>query len=213
MFKRQVTGQHGTLSQAIEQAHSKRQAEFWAGRYAASLALEQLGAIHQPLLLNRQPDGRADFPRFTIGSISHSQALAVALAAWYPQIQRIGIDLQQLMPLSRAERLMTRIMQPQEFRLGARLNHDPAQWLTWIFSAKEALFKMLYPDVLKIMPFNAASVIAYHAGIITMQLQCNWGKWPVATEFRLHLVALNQAVMVYGLIDSPILSVGNNRLS
>ncbi len=125
-----------------DKAVPKRKTEFMLGRAAAHKALEQLGVNNVPILKgkNRQPL----WPDNTVGSITHKAGIAIAAAALRSQCQGIGIDLETCihnvgMPFYR------RICNDEELLWVFQKNEEHQQRLSMIFSAKEALYKLLNP--------------------------------------------------------------------
>lgn len=126
-------------------ACEQKQAEWIAGRSAARLAVEQLGA-EDPAIL-RGDAGEPLWPDGVSGSITHCYPWSIAVAAKNSyQAPAIGIDLESIHRMRRADPaaivdLICR--EPErEWILGGS---DAAERLTIIFSAKEALYKSLYP--------------------------------------------------------------------
>lgn len=71
-----------------------RPAEFAAGRACARAALERLGVgACEPGILE---DGAPSWPEGIIGSISHSQGLAAAVAARRGEIEGLGLDVARI---------------------------------------------------------------------------------------------------------------------
>jgi 4'-phosphopantetheinyl transferase EntD len=171
-----------SLADYISGAVPKRQAEFIAGRYLAALALQHYNQQHQPNEQHqyRQPtsepsefgppqglpfywvaahtDRSPIWPAGYIGSISHSNGVVICALARNRDIRLLGIDTEQLLTPDVANELCTSILLPQEQDLLPP--QDPALWLSLIFSAKESLFKALYPQVKRFFPFSAAEVLA-----------------------------------------------------
>ena len=92
--------------------------------------------------IGRGPGGEPLWPAGVVGAISHSGGLAVAVVGWASEYAGIGVDVEQRLPgLSlRAARLVCRAA---EYDWAAA---DPGPMRrTLLFSAKEAIFKALYP--------------------------------------------------------------------
>ena len=133
---------------AIARAIPKRQAEFAAGRRAARAALAELGhpATAIPVGERRAPL----WPEGTIGAITHDRGAALAAVLPADAALGIGIDLTEAAPLPGKTR--TEIL-PFETEQGfddltARAG----------FSAKESLFKALFPSIRDYFGFSAARV-------------------------------------------------------
>lgn len=151
------------LPPALNSAARKRLAEFVAGRIAARQALQQLGCHHA--IVGRADDGRPLWPQSVTGSISHhgnSACCAVAFDACYSVL---GLDIEHYMTVEVAANAQALIMQPKEQAVVQQLMHEDEclvayNMLTLVFSAKESLYKALYPDVLKYFDFLDASLRA-----------------------------------------------------
>lgn len=132
------------LPAAVAGAVPKRQAEYLAGRLAARDALALwgcqlpvgMGGAREPL-----------WPQGFVGSISHQGTSAVAAASPTSHCSGIGIDLEGWLEPDIADQIWPGILSGQERQ---RLVSAPLTWselVTLIFSAKESLFKALYPSV------------------------------------------------------------------
>jgi 4'-phosphopantetheinyl transferase EntD len=114
-----------------------RRLEYLAGRLAARVALQSLGA-EDPVIGSH--NGAPVWPEGYCGSISHSAGLAVAVAARSRDWRALGIDIEARFPAHR-ERILQKAMRADEFR-GAQASTDPWVW-TRAWAAKEAAFKCL----------------------------------------------------------------------
>lgn len=144
--------------QHLAPAVAKRRAEYLAGRFLARQVLASLG--HQNFILLRGEDRAPIWPKGIAGAISHNRDTALCAAEIDHGTNGVGIDVETLMPLKRAEELLGGIVgdaeclwlrqQPQPFNL----------LLTLVFSAKESLFKALYPQVRCYFDFLDARIVA-----------------------------------------------------
>lgn len=133
-----------------------RRREFYAGRRAAHLALEALGADGTAVTAGRR--GAPSWPDGVVGSISHAGGLAVAAVAWASAAWGLGIDVETLGPAFTpdVERLV--ICDGDEM-----LPQDPPHrwapyWPNIAFSAKESVFKCLFPKTGWQLEFNDVAV-------------------------------------------------------
>lgn len=151
---------------SIQRSVAKRQAEFLAGRLCARAALQRLDGLDcvPPIGEDRAPV----WPGHISGSITHSTGHAAAIVAHKTQWRGLGMDLENLLAPERAERLAAEILTPHEMQ---RLSGDVARQVTLTFSAKESLFKALYPIVLKRFYFEHAEVVEWtDTGHATLRL-------------------------------------------
>ena len=174
----------------------KRRGEYLAGRLCARRALAQ-GGHADACQVSCSPDRSPRWPQGWVGSISHCAERAVAVAAPCGAGRRLGVDIERIMADDTAARLADDILcaedklQPLE-HLGVAV--------TVIFSAKEALFKALYPDVQRFFGFECAAVISYEEGRARLRLRktlCE--RWPAGREIIVHHAVANQRV--YALAD------------
>jgi enterobactin synthetase component D len=165
-------------------AVAKRRAEFLAGRFAARQALAALGVDATP---GRNEDGTPLWPELVSGSITHGAARALCAVARAAEVRSLGIDVERLMGEAAKDELRARICSREERALLARLASPEHHLVTFAFSAKESLYKCLYPLVGHYMDFSAARVVAAVAeprgsglaGELTLELSVDWSK-----EFR-----------------------------
>ena len=100
------------------------------------------GDAARAVAIGRGPGGEPLWPDGVVGAISHSGDIAVAVVGWSDDYAGIGVDVEQRSPgmSLRAARLVCR---PSEYEWAAE---DPGPMRrTLLFSAKEAIFKALYP--------------------------------------------------------------------
>lgn len=140
---------------AIANATAKRSREFTAGRVMARQAMAAIGLPQAaiPMGANRAPV----WPEGVVGSISHCDSLCVAVVARTRDIRAIGIDVEDHTPLE--QDLWDEICNPEEI---AWLETQPHQLrghlVKQIFSAKEAVYKAIFPRVRQVLAFSAVTV-------------------------------------------------------
>ncbi len=143
-------------------AVNKRQTEFLAGRICAHEALRRLTGA--PLILPVAEDRSPCWPAGVVGSITHGAGWAAAVAARAEHWRGLGLDVEKLLPSTRADRLAAEILTPAELLGYAELPEaQRALRVTLTFSIKESLFKALYPLVQKRFYFQEAELIQHHA--------------------------------------------------
>lgn len=155
---------------SIQRSVAKRQAEFLAGRLCARAALQQLDQLDCIPAIGE--DRAPVWPGHISGSITHSTGHAAAIVGHKAQWRGLGMDLENVMPLERAERLAGEILTADELK---RMAHVPreqvALLVTLTFSAKESLFKALYPIVQKRFYFEHAEVVQWdESGAVRLRL-------------------------------------------
>ena len=145
---------------SIQRSVAKRQAEFLAGRLCARAALLQLD--HLDCIPAIGEDRAPVWPAHISGSITHSTGHAAAIVAYKAQWRGLGMDLENVLSLERAERLAGEILTADELqRMGAFPREQHALLVTLTFSAKESLFKALYPIVQKRFYFEHAEMLEW----------------------------------------------------
>jgi len=125
----------------------KRVMDFATGRYCARMALRGLGiseATPIPVGDGREPC----WPEGVTGSISHADGLTGSLAAWKRDYRSIGLDIERLGAVEEA--LLPLVLTPYEL-----------EWVrgdmvlaTFIFSLKEAFYKMQFPLTRQFLDFQ-----------------------------------------------------------
>jgi enterobactin synthetase component D len=186
---------------SIQRSVAKRQAEYLAGRLCARTALQQVnaalgvqGASTAPLL---GEDRAPIWPGHLTGSITHSDGWAAAIVAPNSAWRGLGLDAETLLEATRAERLASEILIPDELQRLARLPADQrAQLITLTFSIKESLFKALYPLVLKRFYFEHAEVL----------------DWTPAGQIRLRLLTDLSEAFHHGLEFTGQFNVADGRV-
>lgn len=151
--------QHGLHLPAQRRgAVQKRRSEFFAGRYLAKLALLEAGAAHfdVPADPRRCPLWPAGF----CGSISHTDSFAACAIGATTELAVLGIDLQDWLTGAAAEKLARRILAPTELAILAMEDIPLSTAVSLCFSAKESIFKGLYPYIGKHFGFAAARLVA-----------------------------------------------------
>ena len=122
-------------------ATERRRFYFALGRAAARDALAELGVA--PVAIGRGSAGEPVWPDGIVGAITHTGDLAVVMVGWRSAYGGLGVDLERLTPglSARAARL---VCTPAERAWVGDGDHATRRG-TMLFSAKEAVFKALYP--------------------------------------------------------------------
>jgi len=147
------------VPQVLNSAVAKRQAEFVAGRYCARLALQKLGytAYKNPIEIGKfkQPL----WPEGIIGSITHSKGFAASTVANGSGLKGVGIDSENMIQKSTAKRVAAHILTAGELARASRHYFtSDEQYLTVLFSAKESIYKCLFPIIKSFFGFHVADI-------------------------------------------------------
>jgi len=183
---------------SIQRSVAKRQAEFLAGRICARAALQQLEGLSVSPAIGE--DRAPVWPTHICGSITHSTGRAAAIVAKKSHWRGLGMDLENLLNVERAERLAEEILTAPELkRMTAGGREQLALLVTLTFSVKESLFKALYPIVQQRFYFEHAEVLEWtEAGEVRLRLLTD-----LSTEWR-NGTELNAQ---FGVQDGQLLSL------
>jgi 4'-phosphopantetheinyl transferase EntD len=130
-------GEEAALS---ERAVPRRRLQYALGRTAARDALAGLG--QPPAAIRRGEGGQPVWPDGIVGAISHSHADVVAVAGRRADYRGLGVDVEELDRKLDA-RIARMVARPSEMAwVNPVVGLDR---LIMLFSAKEAVFKALYP--------------------------------------------------------------------
>lgn len=182
-------------------AVDKRRAEFLAGRVAAVEALRALGLDAAP---GRNEDGSPRWPDEAVGSISHGGGRALCAVASSSQVRSLGIDTERLLTADTKPELSRKICSADELTcLAAALAASEPHLVSLAFSAKESLYKCLYPLVGRFMGFEAARIVAVDSaaytegtqGQLTLELAQEWSSaFRVGRRLTAHYLLAQQHV-------------------
>jgi enterobactin synthetase component D len=141
-----------SLPRELRHATQKRQREFLAGRCCAAEALQCLGAgsTHVAMAENRAPI----WPDGVVGSITHTGDFAAAAVAWAADIAAVGIDSEQIIDPATARDIADICMVDETTLFSAADGRSFCEFCTFVFSAKEAVFKCLFPLTRKFLEFS-----------------------------------------------------------
>jgi len=132
----------GEEAEAVARAVPARQGEFARGRACARSAMGQLGLaqVAIPMRVNRAPR----WPEGVIGAITHCEGLVAAVVAQRGALIGLGLDAEPLAPLD--PELSAHVCSDAEReRTEAWPGQPAAVWQKLIFSAKEAVHKIVEP--------------------------------------------------------------------
>jgi 4'-phosphopantetheinyl transferase EntD len=152
-------------------ASTKRKVEFTCGRAAARLALAGIG-VHEPGVILRGSRGEPLWPAAVTGSITHCHPWSIAVAAKSSSVM-IGIDLESIHRMQGPD-ISHMICRPTELAW----IHEGAEraWrLTMIFSAKEAVYKLLNPVCGRYVDFQEVELSWFPPGYFQAQLLTDCG--------------------------------------
>jgi enterobactin synthetase component D len=104
-----------------------------------------------------------------VGSIAHAHGRAAAAVARASGVAGVGIDCEPAMPDARSAPLRDRILTAHDEALIRAAGSGAESWsqgeqVTFVFSAKEAIYKCLRPLGGRYFGFEAAALVALDAG-------------------------------------------------
>jgi len=139
----------------VRNAVKKRRREFAAGRSCARKALQTLGFESYPLLSgsHREPL----WPPGIIGSLTHCEGYCAAVVARTDRIAGLGVDAEVSEALD--PELIRMVCTPAELEW-VRGNRPPqhGDWPKIIFSAKESVYKCLFPFVRRVLDYREVEI-------------------------------------------------------
>ncbi len=146
----------------VRRSVAKRRREFSAGRVCARRALARLGLTE--CVLTRNPDGTTAWPPKVTGTISHNDTWCGSAVAWQSDIAGIGLDIETVERITTqiAKRVLTR---SELAWLSGKPEDETQKWSALIFSAKEAIYKCLFPHVDAKIRYYDAEIIPADDGI------------------------------------------------
>ena len=171
----------------LANAGRKRKAEHLAGRIAVAHALPDHA------IPGIGPSGEPLWPEGVSGSITHSGTQAMAIVVRHPTAL-VGIDCEAILAEREAREIQDGIIDAQEAMCLTRSGYPFALALTLAFSAKESLFKALFPQVKTYMGFDCARVTALDERTISLELSYPAGEYPEDTRFTLAWQTTDESV-------------------
>jgi len=157
------------IPEHLVHAVPKRRAEYLAGRCLAQRLLAPLGFTDFILLPGE--DRAPQWPPGIAGALSHNAHIALCAVHGEPGQGGVGLDVETLMSSVSVQELWSNIVGVEECD---RLRCQPQAFnllLTLTFSAKESLFKALYPQVRRYFDFLDACIMAIDEQKRTFELK------------------------------------------
>ncbi|MCL2447804.1 MAG: 4'-phosphopantetheinyl transferase superfamily protein [Polyangiaceae bacterium] len=153
----------------------KRQAEFLAGRFCAREAMRTCAPHLAEADVGIGPGREPLWPPGIVGAITHTHGIASAAVARRQDTRGVGLDAERIMTGDSAESVLESIATRDEIAaIAAATGWSVAVALTAVFSAKETLYKALYPEVQRYFDFRDAWLEAFesrdasfHARLVT----------------------------------------------
>lgn len=145
------------LPASLAHAVAVRQVQFLAGRYCAVSALRALSPALRDIEIPIGPHREPVWPRGFVGSITHTSVRAAAAVASTRHARGLGFDIEAISEGTESS-LFASADEMADLRRQVAWNER--QLALVVFSAKESLFKCLYPLVGRYFDFLDARVCA-----------------------------------------------------
>jgi enterobactin synthetase component D len=153
------------LPVALSQAVPKRQLDFAAGRYCAREAIRRCSPADADAVIASGPSREPLWPQGIVGAITHTRGYASVAVARMQDARGIGLDAERWMENDVAARVLDSIAERAEVAtVAGACGWSAARALTLIFSAKETLFKCLFPAVQRYFDFLDAALVSADVG-------------------------------------------------
>ena len=134
----------------VARAVPRRRREFATGRASARAAMKALGLPRQPI--HAGPAREPILPEGFVGSITHDEGLCVTVLRPRDGLSGLGVDLTAATPLDEGLRRLI-CTADEDHEAAAARGMGPGERRKLVFSAKEALYKAIYPTVRRYVDF------------------------------------------------------------
>ncbi len=165
-----------------------KQAEFAAGRYCATKAIEALTGRTE-VSVESNHDGSPQWPDGVVGSITHTDNFVSAAVAPAADFLSIGIDSEKIMAEKILDETKRVALLGDEHRFMLGLPFSAAQIVTLIFSAKESVYKCVHPLVK--YPFDFSDVDIVDIDVKNREFDFRFLLSPMRRQGSSHLVCLD----------------------
>ena len=142
------------LPHELARAVPRRQLQFRAGRYCAMKAMESLDRRFGSCQVDRAANGAPQWPEGLTGSITHTDDFASAAVALTTDVEALGIDTEPIVSSTQARDLADLVGAPDETARARAAGMSENEAFTFVFSAKESIFKCLHPITSEYMDFH-----------------------------------------------------------
>ena len=150
-----------TLSEAaqayVNRVNEVRRNQYSSGRRAAELGLSFLNVNTAPYVIDER---RPTWPQSIVGSIAHSNILAVALVGLKQDFRGVGIDVLPKRAVS--ARVRERILLDEELKVVSK--GGDKDWQTVFFCAKESIYKASNLETDEFLGFKDVCVFIKESG-------------------------------------------------
>jgi 4'-phosphopantetheinyl transferase EntD len=186
----------------VDKAVLSRRQQFTAGRQLARQAWQRLGQA--PVALLNDAQRVPVWPRGIVGTITHTHVWCAAAVAREGEVRGLGADVELATPLELG--LWDRICRPEERAfLHAQPEPLPGLLAKAVFSAKESIYKALYPSVRVFLDFQGMHIALEpeaSAGLWTWRatLQLAWGSLSAGERFAPGQLLIEREVIASAVV-------------
>jgi enterobactin synthetase component D len=103
------------------------------------------------------------WPAGVTGSITHTDTFVSAVVARTRDVLSLGIDTERIISAERARTVSPAVAWPCELAQARRAGWGRLEALTLVFSAKESIFKCLYPLIGRFFEFHDVRIVGVDA--------------------------------------------------
>ena len=146
-----------TIWTYLKSVSEVRRNQFSSGRFAAQMCLNRRYKCRIPSI---GADRRPDWPLDTVGSIAHSNSLAVALVGVKTDFRGLGVDILPKRAVS--DKVRERILLDEEIKCVS--DREDKDWQTMLFCAKESIYKASNPQTDEFLGFKDVCVNMNQSG-------------------------------------------------
>ncbi|HEX2734019.1 MAG TPA: 4'-phosphopantetheinyl transferase superfamily protein [Polyangiaceae bacterium] len=177
---------------AIERAVHTRRIQYASARHLARRVFSRLG-LPPRALLNRA-DRSPIWPEGYYGAITHTELWCAVAAAREGTVGGIGIDAEHAAALEVG--VVERVLTLNERARIAASGHEPTEWGALWFSAKESVYKCVFPHVGRFIDFTEVELefdhqtLTYRAQAAGAKLAAQHGRLLSALEGRFAKLSL-----------------------
>lgn len=169
----------------VARAVASRRREFALGRMCARAALERCGVPVEGIGAGER--GEPLWPAPMVGSITHCRGLVAAAVARAADLRGVGIDAEPAQELK--PELLAKVCTASELRWGRGLVGD-LPWGKLVFSAKEAVYKCVFPTARALLDFRDVTLRVdadgrFRAESTRCDVSAVRGRWAVNASFVL----------------------------
>lgn len=177
------------LPEPLLSATASRQAEFITGRHCSAAALQDFG--FEQHLVGYNPDRSPLWPPGIRGAISHKHQIAIAMAS--DSADFIGLDIETELAGSRVERIKSKIIDDQEEAIIRTSGTEFISGFTQVFSAKETLYKAIYPYLGRYLGFSTSKLKQISERSLTLELREDLAQeLPHPKTFPINIIKLQE---------------------